>query len=154
MTDDAGEWVRVADAAARLRTTATAIRSRIQRGTLRTRRDNHRRLFVFVTTDERRQITDAVTGETTMHRGVERKPVDETAAVRVAVLEAELRHAVEQRDQARDQVVVVTAQAQELERRLDDAVVRERELVDRLHEVEGTLRRELQRPWWRRLLGT
>jgi hypothetical protein len=78
----------------------------------------------------------------------------QTVAVRIAVLEAELRHAVEQRDQARDQAAVATARAQDLEVRLNEAAARERELVDRLHGVERALRQELQRPWWRRLLGT
>jgi hypothetical protein len=154
MNDDAGEWVRVSDAAARLRTTATAIRSRIQRGTLRSRHDNHRRILVFVTTDEHRRVTDEFTGETPMHRGADRKPVGDTAAVRIAVLQAELRHTVEQRDQARDQAAVATARAQDLDARLREAAARERELVDRLHAVERDLRHELQRPWWRRLLRT
>ena len=48
LTDEATSWVTIAEAAARSQVTPFAIRSRIKRGNLRTRKDNRGRVLVAV----------------------------------------------------------------------------------------------------------
>jgi hypothetical protein len=65
LTDEATSWVTIAEAAARSQVTPFAIRSRIKRGNLRTRKDNRGRVLVAVpaSSDRVHDLTNQCTSD-------------------------------------------------------------------------------------------
>jgi hypothetical protein len=68
LTDEATSWLTIAEAASRLGLSPFGVRSRIKRGTLRTRKGNHGRVLVAMpASDLANDLMSAPTGALTNH---------------------------------------------------------------------------------------
>jgi hypothetical protein len=141
-----GEWLTVAAAARRLGVSPRAIRSRIERGTLRWKAAGNSGKLVFLASGEQARMPPG-DGEGEAEDGGEADLLrEELAEARVALARIEERAAALRETLERERAE--HREALERERTQHrEALEREQARADR---VEAELR-ELRRPWWQRL---
>jgi chromosome segregation ATPase len=135
--DESPTWLPLNEASRRLGITIDALRSRVRRELIESRKGNDGRIVVRVS-------GQSVTGHDATHDQPDDRLRQELTEAR-----AEADHWRTQAEQARNEA---TAYKARLDGK-DDVIAGMREQLDRERARADRLEEELRRPWWRRLLG-
>jgi len=147
--------VTVYEASKRLGITEGAVRQRIHRGTLESERDDHGRVYVYLTPDDTQNNTEQYGLSDGVYNGVNDALLDELRD-RIRFLEEQLDDRKEEARRKDSIIMSLTQRVPELDAAIEprESPVAAPEPASKGEVPEETTEGKIKQPWWQRWFGS